>query len=195
MVFYSSEELHDIGFSSIGENVLISRKTSIYGAERITLGANVRVDDFCVLSAGDGGISIGRNVHVAIMSSLIGRGKIEIQDFCGLSSRVGIYSSNEDYSGAYMTNPTVPENFTNVDSRDVILGRHVIIGSGSVILPGVTIGENTAVGALSIVMKDLAANSFYAGRPVKRLKDRKQRLFELEKEYLNEYGSFSEDDN
>ena len=157
MTFYTKKELYELGFSSLGENVLVSRKASIYGAGRIVLGANVRIDDFCVLSAGVGGISIGRNVHVVIMSSLIGKAKIEVEDFCNLSSRVSIYSSSDDYSGEYMTNPTVPEEFTNVDSREVKLERHVIIGSGSVILPGVTIGENTAVGALSLVVKDLSA--------------------------------------
>ena len=83
-----------------------------------------------------------------------------------------------------MTNPTVPEQFTNVDSRKVELERHVIIGCGSVILPGVTIGANVAVGALSLVMKDLPADGIYAGRPTKFVKSRSTGLFELEDKYL-----------
>ena len=185
MSFYTSEELAQIGLRSYGDNTLISRKSSIYGAERISLGSNVRIDDFCVLSAGDGGISIGRNVHIAIMSSIIGKGSIEIQDFCNLSSRVSVYSSSDDYSGEYMTNPTVPAKFTNVDNRGVVLGRHVIIGSGSVILPGVIVGENTAVGALSLVTKSIGPNGIYAGKPLKRIKDRGTRLLVLEKNYVH----------
>lgn len=83
-----------------------------------------------------------------------------------------------------MTNPTVPEQYTNVDYRNVVLERHVIIGSGSVILPGVTIGEGTAVGALSLVAKDLEPFGIYAGSPLKKIKARDKRLLELEKHYL-----------
>ena len=48
--FYSKEELKEIGFKKYGENVLISRKTSIYNPEKIIIGNNVRIDDFCILS-------------------------------------------------------------------------------------------------------------------------------------------------
>jgi galactoside O-acetyltransferase len=184
MSFHSSDALRDMGFLSVGENVRVSTKASIYGASRISLGANSRIDDFCVLSAGEGGIYIGRNIHIAVMCSLIGKGRIELHDFSGLSNRVSIYSSSDDYSGEYMTNPTVPEQYTNVDHRNVVLERHVIIGSGSVILPGITIGEGTAVGALCLVSKDLEPFGIYAGSPLKRIKARDKRLLELEKHYL-----------
>ena len=184
MSFYSADELNAMGFQSLGADVRISTKASIYGASRISLGPHSRVDDFCVLSAGAGGIHIGRNVHIAIMCSLIGKGRIELHDFSGLSSRVSIYSSTDDYSGEYMTNPTVPEEFTNVDHRGVVLQRHVIIGAGAVILPGVTIGEGSAVGALGLVSKDLEPFGIYAGAPLKRIKSRSRGLLNLETSYL-----------
>ena len=188
MSFHSPDALREMGFLSVGENVKVSTHASIYGASRISLGAHSRIDDFCVLSAGEGGIQIGRNIHIAIMCSLIGKGRIELHDFVNLSSRVSIYSSSDDYSGEFMTNPTVPEAFTHVDHRPVVLGRHVIIGSGSVILPGVTIGEGTAVGALCLVAKDLEPFGIYAGSPLKRVKARSQRLLELKKQYLASSG-------
>ncbi|MFZ1829926.1 MAG: acyltransferase [Candidatus Competibacteraceae bacterium] len=184
MSFHSPDALREMGFLAVGEEVKVSTKASIYGASRISLGAHSRIDDFCVLSAGEGGIQIGRNVRIAVMCSLIGKGRIELQDFCNLSSRVSIYSSSDDYSGESMTNPTVPEAFTHVDHRPVVLERHVIVGSGSVILPGVTIGEGSAVGALCLVAKDLEAFGMYAGSPLKRIKARSQGLLELEKPYL-----------
>jgi serine acetyltransferase len=48
--FLSREKLMEIGFKSIGENVLLSSKASIYGPENIEIGNNVRIDDFCILS-------------------------------------------------------------------------------------------------------------------------------------------------
>src|SRR4051794_15517212 len=112
MAMLTGEAVAALGFASVGRNVQVSDHASIYGAERIALGSNVRIDDFCVLSAGPGGISIGNFVHIAVYSSLMGAGKITFADFSGLSSRVAIYSSNDDYSGATMSNPTVPSQFT-----------------------------------------------------------------------------------
>lgn len=184
MPMLSRDAIDAMGFAAVGENVQISDRASFYGVNRITLGNHVRIDDFCVLSAGDGGIIIGNYVHVAVFSSLIGKGKITLSDFCNLSSRVSIYSSNDDYSGAALTNPTVPTEYTGVTHADVWLGRHVIIGSGSVVLPGVTLEEGVAVGALSLVNRDCKAFGIYAGNPARRIKDRKRDLLEVEKRFL-----------
>ncbi len=182
MLSYS--ELKKIGFAEVGNNVLVSEQARFYGAHRIVLGDHVRIDDFCVLSAGAGGIRIGNHVHVAVFSSLIGQGEIVLADFANLSSRVSIYSSNDDYSGAYLTNPTVPADFTNVQHAPVQVGRHAIIGSGSVILPGVTISDGAAIGALSLVKHDCGEFGIYAGYPAKRIKERSRALLDLEKRLI-----------
>jgi dTDP-4-amino-4,6-dideoxy-D-glucose acyltransferase len=177
--------IESMGFASVGKNVVISDKVSFYNCANISIGNNVRIDDFCVLSAGEGGIVIGNNVHIAVYSSLIGAGKITLADFSGLASRVSIYSSNDDYSGATMTNPTVPSEYSGVTHADVYLGKHVIVGSGSIILPGVTLEEGVAVGALSLIRKNCKAFGIYSGSPAKFIKERKRDLLELEKEFIS----------
>lgn len=185
MAFLDAAAIRDMGFHSVGHNVRISDRASFYNCANISLGDNIRIDDFCILSAGQGGIAIGRHVHVAAYSSLIGAGKITIAEFANISSRVSIYSSNDDYSGTTMTNPTIPAQFTGVSHADVRVGRHVIIGSGSVILPGVTLEEGAAVGALSLIEKDCRAFGIYAGTPARFIKERKRDLLELEKQFLS----------
>lgn len=180
MAMLSEKDVVALGFASIGNNVQISERASFYGINRISIGNNVRIDDFCVLAAGRGGIAIANYVHIAVGSSIIGAGKVTLCDFSGLSSRVSIYSSSDDYSGATMTNPTVPREFTGVTDADVFLGRHVIVGSGSVILPGVTLEDGVAVGALSLVHKRCEAFGIYAGNPARRIKARKRDLLVLE---------------
>jgi galactoside O-acetyltransferase len=180
----SRAALEAMGFASIGENVAISDRASFYNCGVISLGDNVRIDDFCVLSAGAGGIAIGSNVHIAVYSSLIGAGRITLADFCNISSRVAIYSSSDDYSGETMTNPTIPSAFTGVEHADVTLGKHVIVGTGSVVLPGASLEDGVAVGALSLVKDRCPAFGIYAGTPAKRLKERKRNLLELEKQFL-----------
>ena len=182
--FYKKEELNELGFKSIGNNVLVSRKASFYGISRISLGNNVRIDDFCVLSAGKGGIQIGNFVHIAVFASLMGDGKIIIEDFSGVSSKVSIYSSNDDYTGEYMSNPTVPDQYTNVTHADVLICKHVLIGSGSIILPGVILHEGAVVGALSLVNKDCDEFFIYKGNPAKKIIERNRELLKLEKEFL-----------
>lgn len=184
----TQDELRDIGFAACGRGVLVSRKASFHGAGRIRLGNHVRIDDFCVLSAGEGGIDIGDRVHVAVYTSLIGRGRIQVQDFANLSSRVSIYSSNDDYSGRTMTNPMVPEEFTGVSHADVVIGRHAIVGSGSVVLPGVVLEEGVAIGALSLVRDSCSAFGIYAGMPARRIGERSRQLLELERQLRSREG-------
>ena len=112
--FYSQDELVKLGFASIGDNVQISKKASFYGINNITIGNNVRIDDFCVLSAGSNGIILGNYIHIAVYASLIGEGKIQLDGFNGISSKVSIYSSSDDFTGEAMFNSTIPNEYRKV---------------------------------------------------------------------------------
>ncbi len=184
MGYLSREHLKTMGFASLGEDVLISEKASIYGPERIAIGSRVRVDDFCLLSAGEGGIIIGSNVHIAAFCSLLGQAKIIMEDFSGLACRVSIYSSSDDYSGDALTNPTVPAQFTSVTAAPVRIGRHVIVGSSSVVLPGSVLLEGCSVGALSLVKGAFGPWEVVAGQPARVIRKRRKGLLERERAYL-----------
>ncbi|MDD5215925.1 MAG: acyltransferase [Methylococcales bacterium] len=185
MKWLTTKQIQEMGFAKIGDNVFLSDKASYYNCQNIRIGNHVRIDDFCVLSAGEGGIDIGNYIHIAVFSSLIGAGNISLADFSNISSRVAIYSSNDDYSGEFMTNPMIPAEFTNVQHGDVKIGRHVIIGSGSIILPNVILEEGVAVGALSLIRKNCEAFGIYSGSPAKRISERQRGLLALEKMFLN----------
>jgi galactoside O-acetyltransferase len=189
MSFMTELELSSVGFKYIGENVLISTKASIYNASRISVGDNARVDDFCILSAGNGAITIGKYVHIGCYSSLIGQGTIILEDFSGISGRVSIYSSNDDYSGSTLAHPTIPDKYRNVFHGSIIIRKHAIIGAGSVILPNVEIGIGVVIGALSLVKSDCDEFGVFAGIPAKKIGERKRDLLELEKVFLNDSGN------
>lgn len=176
--FYSEKELQKIGFRSLGKNVCISKKASIYSPHKISIGSNVRIDDFCVLS---GNITLGNHIHIAVYCALFaGDSGITLKDFTTLSSRCVIYAKTDDYSGNALISPTVPDEYTNIFSAPVTLHKHVVIGTGTSIMPGVTIGEGTAVGSMSLVKHSIDAWGIYAGIPCKKIKDRSQKLLELE---------------
>jgi galactoside O-acetyltransferase len=184
MAWLSGEQLRSMGFAAVGSGVLLSDRASYYNCAAIRIGNRVRIDDFCVLSAGSGGIDIGDHIHIAVNASLIGAGRITLRDFANISSRVAIYSSTDDFSGAAMTNPMVPSEHTHVTHAPVDIGRHVVIGAGSVILPGITLAEGVAVGALSMVNRDCAAFGIYAGVPARRIAERRRELLEAEKRFV-----------
>ena len=184
--FYTPAELKDLGLREYGRNVRISRNSSIYNPKYVSIGDNVRVDDFAILS---GHITLGSYIHIAAYSAIYGQSGVVMEDFSGLSARVLIYSISDDYSGEWMTNPTVPLEYKRENEGAVRLGRHSIIGAGSIVMPGVQIGEGAAVGAMSLVTKDLDPWTIYWGIPCKAGKPRSKRILELEHELKTALGS------
>ena len=184
--FYTDEELAEIGLMKYGTDIKISKKASIYSPEKMCLGDHVRIDDFCILS---GRIRLGSYIHIAAYSALYGGNSgISMDDFSCLSSRCCVYAVSDDYSGDYLTNAVVPDKYKNVSDLPVHLEKYVLIGSGSVILPGTNIGEGTAVGSLSFVKHDLESWKIYAGVPAKMIKKRSNRMLDLLKEFKENNG-------
>ncbi|MCV9917827.1 acyltransferase [Pseudomonas sp. BT-42-2] len=187
MPYYSQEQLEAFGFKRLGSNVKISDKASIYNANEIEVGDNSRIDDFCVVS---GKISIGSHVHVAPFCLLAGGEKgIVMDDFSGLAYNAQVFTQSDDYSGRTMTNPTVPKNYKSEIKKEIYIGRHVIVGAGSVIFPGVTLAEGCSVGAMTLVRKSTAPWGVYVGNPARRVMERKKELLAKEQEFLKEKGA------
>ena len=182
MAFMQREQLEKMGFKSLGRDVLVSDKASVYNADEVEIGDYSRIDDFCVIS---GRVTIGRNVHVAVFCNVAGGEKgVTLEDFSGLAYGCHVMSQSDDYSGEKLTNPTVPDDCKRETKEPVVIGRHSIVGTGSVILPGVVLAEGTSVGALSMVTRSTEAWSIYFGAPAKRIKARRKDLLKLEADYL-----------
>jgi acetyltransferase-like isoleucine patch superfamily enzyme len=174
--FYSSFELKRIGLKKYGENVLISKKASLYNIEEMEFGNNIRIDDFCILS---GKIVLHNFIHISAFCALYGKAGIEINDYSGLSPRCTVFSISDDFSGDYLIGPMVPVEMINLKVGKVIIAKHVQLGAGCVVLPGITIDEGTAVGAMSLVNKYLPPWGIYAGIPARLIKPRKQGLLNI----------------
>lgn len=175
--YYTPGELTALGIEH-GKDVLISKKVSLY-VQRLCIGDQVRIDDFCILI---GDIEIGSFVHIGAYTQLSGSSKIIIEDFCNLSSRVSLFSRSDDYSGNFMAGPMIDAKYTNITHGLIVVKKHVIVGSGSSIMPGVTLATGTAVGAASFINRDTDPWSIYAGVPAKKMKDRAQTILALEQD-------------
>jgi galactoside O-acetyltransferase len=178
MSYLTRNKLLQIGFRKVGADCQISDKAVFYSPQNISIGSNVRIDDFCILSAGSK-IIICDYVHIACYTSLIGKGLIMLKDFSGVSMRCTILSSNADYSGEWMTNPNVPKEFLNTIEAPVILEKHSLVGAGSIVLPGVSIGEGAVLGAMSLAKKSIPVLEIWGGVPAKHIKNRSEKLLKL----------------
>lgn len=184
MAYLTEVQLKKIGFKKLGRKVKISDKASIYDADQIEIGDYSRVDDFCILS---GKITLGKYNHITPMCLVAGGTPgITFEDFCTLAYGVKVFSQSDDYSGETLTNSLLPKKFKKEIFAPVFFGRHVIVGAGSVVFPGVTIEEGCSIGAMTLLTKSTESWGIYMGIPAKRIKDRKKDLLALEAKFLEE---------
>jgi len=181
--YYKSNDLKKFGFKKVGKNVMIAKNCTIIGLKNISLGNNVRIDSNVVIAANSGYLKLENYIHIGAGCYLGCGGGIAFSNFSGLSQGVHIYSASEDYSGKSLTNPTLPKKYRNIKSAPVFLKKHTIVGAGSVILPGVSIGKGTSVGALSFVHLSLDEWSVYFGSPIQKVNRRLDKLLVLEKKF------------
>ena len=177
--YYTKKELQEIGFKSLGRQVLVSRTCRIYTPEQISLGNHVLIDDFTILN---GEITLGDHVHISSNCELYaGESSITIRDFCGISSRNAFYATSDDFSGASLNNPTVPRAFRFEKNLPVVLEKHVLTGTGCSFMPGVHIGEGCSFGSMTLINKSTEPWGIYVGIPARRIKEREKGLLEFEK--------------
>ncbi len=161
-------------------NVKTFEYTKIIGLENIEFGKNIIIDDFAFIYA-KGKIKLGNYVHIGIFASITGGDELIVGDFCAISQGVRILTATDDFKDWGFGNSTIDNQFRNVKSLPITIGRFSIIGANSVILPGVTIGEGAMVGANSTITKNLEPWGIYVGN--KRISERNKE--EVLKNYKN----------
>lgn len=184
MAYLSEIQLKEAGFKRVGKNVKISEKASIYNPELIEIGDNSRIDDFCVIS---GKVVVGKYCHITPMCLVAGGAPgVCFSDFCTLAYGVKVFAQSDDYSGLSLTNSLIPKKYKNEIFEAVRFGKHVIVGAGSIILPGSDVAEGCSIGAMTLVNKSTQPWGIYVGIPARRVNERKQDMLELEAQLLLE---------
>ena len=106
-------------------------------------------------------ITIGKNVFVNHGCSFLDLGGITIEDDVLIGPNVQLITENH---------PTNPSERKNLDLKAILIQKNAWIGAGAIVLPGVTVGENSVVAAGSVVTKDIPANTVVGGVPAKFIK-------------------------
>lgn len=174
MSYLPKRKLKSLGFLHIGENIKISTNATIYNPEKISLGSNIRIDDFCVLS---GNISIDNNVHISTHVAMTATCEpLRIGEGSTISYGTKVFTSSDDFGGDYMFNPTYDQSKRNVTHASITFERFVAIGAMCTILPGSHLSEGAVVGAMSLVKGKLLPWTIYVGTPARATRTRKQGL-------------------
>ena len=107
-------------------------------------------------------IEIGKNTYIGHYSHLMGGGGISIGEWCQFSSFSIIATANHNINGDRYHN--------NITYQKVVIGNNVWCGANTIILPGVTVGDNSVIAAGAVVTKDIPENVIVGGVPAKFLK-------------------------
>lgn len=183
-MWLTKDQLQDLKLAELGTNVLIDDSVRVNGSSFISVGSDVRIDAFADLSAGPGNLTIGNFVHLGHGVCVYAAGGVDMADYSGMSTGVMAFSESDDYRGTSLTNPTVPEKFRQIHRGKISLGRHAVVGAGSVILPGVTLGLGSAAGALTLLKRDVSDFEIVSGNPQQAVGRRDgEKLAELERQH------------
>lgn len=159
-------------FEYFGEKSMIHYPSMISNFKDISIGnnttilANSRIQIFNYLTGDKAKVIIGNNCYFGFHLSILAGGSIIIGNDVLIASNVLITSENHG------TNPesSIPYMNQNLECKNVIIGDGCWIGEKVSILPGVTIGEKSIVGANSVVTKSIPPFSIAAGIPARVIK-------------------------
>lgn len=150
---------------------MIFEPTVILKPEMVDIHPTARVDSFVKIEGGHG-VFIGAHCHVASFSHLnAGGGSVIFEPHSGCASGVKVIGGMPDLAYLYIS-AADPAEFHRVRRYTTVIGRHALLCTNAVILPGVTIGEGAVVGAGAVVTKDVPAWEIWAGCPARKLRGR-----------------------
>ena len=152
-----------------GKNVIIGKTVRIRKPEDVSIGDDTIIDDFTYISCG---MTIGKNCHIASNVTISGgEGHFYMEDYSTISNHTSIHCASSDYKKVSLDLPSVPKNerFGGVIGN-VHIGKYVVIGAHSTVLPNTKIPDGVAFGAYSLI-KDIDFREYhlYAGIPAKLL--------------------------
>ena len=145
----------------------IGRNVTIRHPMNIEFGENVMLFDSVYLNAGKR-IKIGSNSHVDVFTCIYGHGGVEIGEKCAIAAGVRIYSQSNQYD----FDQDLPVIEQPIKFAPVKIGNDVWIGANAVILPGVTIGDHSVIGAGAVVTRSIPPKSVAVGVPASVIKQR-----------------------
>lgn len=167
MLSYICNPFALLRMKSVGHWVDIRRGLRVNSPNNIRIGNHVKIDRMSRLSSYEGGkIDIKDNCYIGQFFSVMAGGNVTIRKNTLIASYVAVIGENHNMDPEagfkYGSQPLI--------KKDVVIGENCWIGEKAIILPGVTIGDWSIIGASSVVNKSIPPYSIAAGNPAKVIK-------------------------
>ncbi len=180
-------------FKKVGKGVSFGKSITIRHPNRIVIGNDVVIDDYCVLDAKgidnegiiikdgvfigrgsiisckNGNIILEKNVNMGFNCEIFSGSDVVIGENTLIAAYVYIIGGGHDYSRI-----DIPISEQDKPSHGISVKKNCWIGAGAKIFDGVNIGEDTVIGAGAVVVRDIPAFSIAAGVPARVAKTRKK---------------------
>ncbi len=175
----STKEYDYTQLKKCGIDTFISVNVEIRRPHLVSVGSHTAIDSgfYCTVSA-----DIEDYIHIAPYITVIGgaKGYLKMCHFSTIAAGSRIICGSDDHMGAGLVGPTIPLEFQdNLTIAPVVFEKFANIGTGVVVMPGVTLAEGTVVGANSLVTKSTEPWTVYVGSPARPVKSRpKEKIYE-----------------
>lgn len=157
-----------------GEDLFIADNAIIKQPQLLEVGNHVAIDVGVYLSTES---IIGDYVHIAPYVCVIGgaKSKLIMGKFSGIAAGSKIICGSDDFTKGMM-NPQVPVKYKETKFTTITIEDFACVGVNCVVMPDVTLGEGSVIGAGSIVTKSTLPWMVYVGSPAKPVKIREKSL-------------------
>ncbi|MDH5189875.1 MAG: acyltransferase [Gammaproteobacteria bacterium] len=168
--------------------VTLKKNIKCYGMPLLSIkkGSKIKIGNNVVLRSISRGNAIGIN-HRIILTTHTSHAHIEIGDHVGISGgsiccrkriNIGDYTlvganvviADNDMHAVKSENRRYNNNDLDIPAREICIGKNVWIGADVFICKGVSIGDNSVIGAMSVVSKSIPSDCIAAGNPAKVIK-------------------------
>ena len=155
-------------FRSIGSNVVFEEGVLVFHPENIILGSNIYVGHQTILKGYyRNEMVIGDNTWIGQGCFFHSAGGLRVGRNVGVGPHVKIITSYHEEEG-----PEVPILFSRLATAEAVVEDDCDLGVGSTILPGVTVGRGSQIGAGAVVTRSVEPYSVAAGVPARLLRRR-----------------------
>jgi galactoside O-acetyltransferase len=140
----------------------------------VTIGSHVAIDYGVYLTVP---AELGDYIHIAPYVTIIGgeKGLLKMGHFTTIAAGSRLVSASDDHLGEGFVGPTIPDKYRDkVTIAPITFENFAGVGTNVVILPGVTLGEGSVVGACALVNKSTEPWTIYVGIPAKPVKARRK---------------------
>ncbi len=159
----------------IGRNVIVGKTVRIRKPALVSVGDHSIIDDFAYVSCG---LTLGRFAHIGAHAVIIGgKAHVRIGDFVNIAPGCRLIAASNDFSAGGLVGPAIPPEYADeAITADIHMADHVLLGTGTVILPGVHIPEGVSTGAMTVITPrtDLEPWTLYVGAPARPIRARER---------------------